>query len=235
MGRKFKIVKRYYDEDYDLYKKGSITIKEGLTVLVGCNGTGKTTLIHQIKRQLKDEGIPVISFDNLHEGGSRAASSAGFYGDFQFLAASMTSSEGENIIMNVGNLATSLRSFIQIGEVKSRTDDFTKSFAKAMWGDLVEEKKEIPKERWILLDAIDSGLSVDNIVDIKEYLFKAIFEDAGECQVYIIISANGYELARGENCFDVYNGKYIKFSDYEDYRQFILNSRNIKNKRYGEK
>ena len=74
-------LKRYYDDDYDLYKKRSITINEGVTVLVGCNGSGKTTLLHQIKDQLKKDGIPFVSFDNLHDGGSRAISSAGFYGD----------------------------------------------------------------------------------------------------------------------------------------------------------
>ena len=48
----------------------------------------------------------------------------------------------------------------------------------------------------------------------------------------IVVSANEYEMARGENCFDVYNGKYIKFKDYEEYRQFILDSKEIKEKRY---
>ena len=115
MSRKFKVIKRYYDEDYDLYKKRSITINEGVTVLVGCNGSGKTTLIHQIKDQLKKEGIPVISFDNLHEGGSRAVSSAGFYGDFGFMSAAMSSSEGENIVMNISRLASKLRPFIKTG------------------------------------------------------------------------------------------------------------------------
>ena len=235
MSRKFKVEKRYYDEDYDLYKKRSIIINEGVTVLVGCNGSGKTTLLHQIKNQLKKDNIPVISFDNLHEGGSKAMSSAGFYGDFGFMASAMSSSEGENIVMNIGKLASNLRPFIQTGKIKSKSDDLAEAFKKAMWGEEVEEKKEIPNERWLLLDAIDSGLSVDNIVDIKEYLFKTILEDAGEIKVYIIISANEYELARGENCFDVYNGKYVKFSSYEKYRNFILKSREIKNQRWEKK
>ena len=44
MSRKFKLEKRYYGEDYDLYKKKTITINEGVTVLVGCNGSGKKQL-----------------------------------------------------------------------------------------------------------------------------------------------------------------------------------------------
>ena len=232
MGRKFKVEKRYYGEDYDLYKKRSITINEGVTVLVGCNGSGKTTLLHQIKDQLKRDGIPVLSFDNLHEGGSRAISSAGFYGDFGYMSAAMSSSEGENIVLNISKLASTLRPFIQTGESQIDRDRFTRGFAKALWGEETEEKKEVPNERWILLDAVDSGLSVDNVVDLKGYLFKTILEDDFEGSVYIVVSANEYELCRGENYFDVYAGKYVKFSNYERFRNFILKSREIKDNRY---
>ena len=232
MSRKFKVEKRYYDEEYDLYKKRSITINEGVTVLVGCNGSGKTTLLHQIKSQLKKENMPVISFDNLHDGGSRAISSAGFHGDFGFMSAAMSSSEGESIVLSISKLASTLRAFIQTGENQSESDRFSKSFAKAIWGDEAEEKKEIPNERWVLLDAVDSGLSVDNVVDLKEYLFKTILEDNFDGSIYIVISANEYELCREENCFDVYNGKYVKFSSYEKYRKFILKSREIKDQRW---
>lgn len=207
MSRKFKLIKKYYDDDYDLYKKRSITINEGVTVLVGCNGIGKTTLLYQIKDQLKKDGIPFVSFDNLHEGGSKAVSAAGFYGDFGFMGNLMTSSEGEGIVLGLSKLASTLRTFIQTGESQTERDRFSRSFAKALWGDEAEEKKKIPNERWILLDAVDSGLSVDNVVDLKECLFKTILEDDFDGFIYIVVSANEYELCRGENCFDVYNGK----------------------------
>lgn len=233
MSRKFKLQNKYYGEEYRMYKRVNIEIQEGLTVLVGCNGIGKTTLLHQIKDQLKKANIPVISFDNLKEGGSRAISSAGFYGDFAFMGTAMSSSEGENIVMNISKLASSLRPFIKTGKSGKNDDALSKAFAKALWGDTTEEKEdEVPNERWLLLDAIDSGLSVDNIVDIKEYLFKTIFEDREDLKIYIIVSANEYEMARGEQCFDVHNGKYITFSDYEDYRNFVLKSKDNKNKRY---
>lgn len=237
MSRKFKLSNQYYGEEFDLYKKKTITINEGLTVLVGCNGMGKTTLLSQIGEHLKRDNIPVISFDNLHQGGSRAISSAGFYGDIGFMATAASSSEGENIVLNMGRLASSLRAFIETGEVQDESKRLHKAFADALWGeDKTEEDKEIPKERWLLLDAVDSGLSVDNIVDIKEQLFKTIFEDevSKGLQIFIVIAANEYELARGENCFDVYNGKYIKFKDYEEYRNFILESRKIKNAWWGD-
>ena len=234
MSRKFKLHKRYYGEEYDLYKKGTITIEEGVTVLVGCNGSGKTTLLHQIREQLKNENIPVLTFDNLQDGGKNAMSSAAFYGEFKFMATAMSSSEGENIVMNISRLAAKLRHFIKTGEVNDKKAELAKAFASLSNNDKnnKEEEAGLPNERWLLLDAVDSGLSVDNIVDIKEYLFKTILEDAGDTKVYIIVSANEYEMARNENCFDVYAGKYMKFGTYEKYRNFILKSKEIKNSRY---
>ena len=69
MGRKFKLWKDPYDCGIDLYKKKTIEIKTGVTVLVGCNGIGKTTLLHCIKDSLKKEKIPCMEFNNLIEGG----------------------------------------------------------------------------------------------------------------------------------------------------------------------
>ena len=92
-------------------------------------------------------------------------------------------------------------------------------------------KGKIIPERWILLDAVDSGLSVDNIVDIKEGLFKTILEYNYGNEIYMVISANEYEMARGEQCFDVYNGKYITFKNYEEYRSMILESKKWKEER----
>lgn len=50
-------------------------------------------------------------------------------------------------------------------------------------------------------------------------------------ELYIVIAANEYELARNRKCFDVNNGIYIGFKDYEDYRNYIIKSRQAKEKR----
>ena len=232
MSRKFELIKDYYDEGFKLYKKKTIEIKPGVTILIGCNGIGKTTLLKQMKSNLKKENIPYVSFDNLHEGGSRAVSKASFYGNFGFMATAMCSSEGETIVMNISNLAVRLGQFVKNGEdpEESKHTKLVRSIA-ALDGEKVEEP-EIPNERWILLDAIDSGLSVDNIVDIKEQLFKTMLEHNFGNEIYIVISANEYEMARGEQCFDVYNGKYVKIKDYEEYRNLVLQSKEWKNQRY---
>ena len=231
MIRKFELERDYYDEGFNLYKKKTIIIKPGVTVLVGCNGIGKSTLLRQIKDNLKKENIPYITFDNLKDGGSNSISEASFYGNFGFMATAMCSSEGENIVMNICNLAARLREFVDKGEdPKERKHiQLARSIAQIN-GEKIEES-EIPKERWILLDAVDSGLSVDNIVDIKEQLFKTILEYNYGNEIYIVISANEYEMAPGEQCFDVYNGKYITFKDYEEYRDMVLQSKKWKYQR----
>lgn len=231
MSRKFTLMKDYYEEGKNLYKKESITINPGITVLVGCNGIGKTTLLHQMRDRLKKDNIPYIEFDNLHNGGSKSISEASFYGDFGFMATAMCSSEGENIVMNIGKLAERLGKFVKEGEdpKEKKFTQLAKSLAKINGEDVKEES--IPNERWILLDAVDSGLSVDNVVDIKEQLFKTILEYNYGNDIYIVISANAYEMARNEQCFDVYDGEYVEFKEYEEYRQFVLDSKEWKNER----
>lgn len=79
---------------------------------------------------------------------------------------------------------------------------------------------------------MDSGLSVDAIVDLKEYLFKTILESNSDKEVHIVVSANEYEMARGEQCFDVIHGKYVSIKSYERYRGVVMRSRAEKDKRY---
>ncbi len=234
MSRKFTLMKDYYEEGINLYKKKTITIKSGITVLVGCNGIGKTTLLHQIRDKLKKDNIPYIEFDDLHDGRSKSVSEASFYGDFGFIAAAMCSSEGENIMLNINKLATRLGKFVKKGKDQKEENHIQLArLATKINGKEIKEEP-IPNERWILLDAVDSGLSVDNVVDIKELLFKTILDYNYGNDIYIVISANAYEMARSEQCFDVYNGKYVKFKDYEEYRQFVLDSKEWKNGRREE-
>ncbi len=228
MSRKFEIWRDPYNNVFDLYKRRKIEIQPGVTVLVGCNGIGKTTFIHQIEDELKKADIPYMEYDNLHDGGSNSVSEAGFNEDFAFLATAISSSEGENIWLNISKFASELGNFVKTGKVKEK-NPFTEAFK--VLDDKSEENRKFLAERWILLDAVDSGLSVDNIIDIKEDLFRTIVEHNYGNEIYIVISANEYEMARGEQCFDVYNGKYITFKDYEDYRKMIIESKKWKKER----
>lgn len=66
---------------------------------------------------------------------------------------------------------------------------------------------------------------------MKEYLFRTILKNNFGKEIYILVVANEYEMAREENCFDVRNGKYIRFIDYDDYRNFVLESKKWKEER----
>lgn len=203
--RNFSISRDPWDNGECIYKNNCITIRPGITVLVGCNGAGKSTLIRQMKQQLITQNIPMIAYDNLNDGGDRAKSSAGFFGDIQFLATAILSSEGENIMMNIGNFVKKLGAFMR--------------------------RNQDASEMWVFLDAVDSGFSIDNIDECKHFLYDVVLKDAADRNVYIVISANAYEFARGEACFDVQSGLYVQFYDYEDYRNFVLNTRAEKDAR----
>lgn len=208
--RTFKIEKDWNGLGCDIFQKRKITLEPGVTVLVGCNGIGKTTLIQQLVHQLKDSDTPVLHFDNLKSGGSNGRANAFFRRDYEFAALAMASSEGENIHMNLSQFAK------QIGHY---------------------HKHEIPadaKEFWLFFDAVDSGFSIDNVIDLKDffqYIMKQIAEQHPDVKTYIVVSANAYEMVRGEKCFDVLRGAYRQFKTYDAYRKFIIKTREIKNAR----
>lgn len=203
MSRQFTLNNDWYGEDdFNIFKKKKITIKSGLTVLVGCNGAGKTTLLKQIEQSLKSKDIPVMLHNNKSDGERELKSRAALYGDFNIVAKLMMSSEGENIVS-------------VMSEIARKMGDFTRRNGNS-------------KELWFMFDAVDSGLSIDNILEIKEQLIPIVLEHDADKDIYFLISTNSYEFARGENCFDVINGKYIKFANYEEYRDFILKSKEQK-------
>jgi len=205
MSKTFKIDKDPCDLGYNIYEKSSITLNPGVTILVGCNGSGKTTLIKMIKEQLRKDNIEYVSFDNLTEGGSNAKSERVFHGDLQTLASLVCSSEGEAIITNIGTCARKI-------------------------GNFVRNHRDL-NEYWFFFDAIDSGTSIDNIIDIKKYLFDTILEDTKGKDTYIIVSANSYEMASGELCLDVISCSNKTFRSYNEYKDFILETKEKKNNR----
>lgn len=224
-----------YDEGWNICRKEEITFNSGLTVLVGCNGAGKSTLLHNIKDKLNKDNVPCIYFDNRTDGDhSNSIGSAMMRGDIAFAATAWMSSEGENISLNLSTFATELREFILTGLTKK---DKLSAKWQSIFGDNDSTKKapnvvDACNERWILLDAIDSGYSIDNVIGLKN-LFSAIIDDGQHhgVDVYIIVSCNEYELANDSPCFDVIEGEYLTFDSYEAYKKFILKSKDKKIKR----
>lgn len=188
-----------------IFDRSSFSFKSGVTILVGANGTGKTTLLKMLRDQLEKENIPYISHDNLREGAEYMTSVSLERGRTEVAATLMCSSEGEGIIICIGERAAQIGSF-----VRAHPD---------------------AEEMWFLFDACDSGLDIKNIRDLKTYLFNEVLKDRKGKQVYIVAAANSYEMARGERCMDARTGNYMRFGTYEEYADFIVKSAEEKNKR----
>ena len=205
MSKTFNISRDYYEEGKMIFKKKTCTLESGITVLVGCNGSGKSTLLKQIAFTLKKDGIPYVFHDANKDDSQAGMNDAMFRGNFGFVAALMTSSEGENIRNMMAGVAK------EMGRLTVQNPD--------------------ANELWFLFDALDSGLSIDAIAEMKTDFFQFVIDKNPDKDVYIIVSANGYEFANGERCYDVANCKEVTFKDYNDYRKFILKSREQKDKR----
>lgn len=205
--REFKIPTKPFG-DFKVYKKSKIQIEEGFTVFIGCNGCGKTSLLTIIENNLRELQIPVFSFNNLHEGGKHSMEESLWKNDLGMLATQVISSEGENILLNLGKTASRLGNFVR--------------------------KNRNKKELWILMDAIDSGFSIDNIIEFKEELVSVILEDNKDKKIYFIVTANEYEMACGEKCFSVQDGRYIDIKTYNSYKKLVLKTRIQKDKWRGE-
>lgn len=224
---KIKVWRDPYDCGVNITRKREIDFPTGLTILVGCNGAGKTTLIMNIKEYCKENKIPCISYDNLHDGGHHSLSNMFYFGNYAEGALLMSSSEGECVKLNASRFLNSLGDFVKDGFKES----FESGFLKAMFD--YDESKELNKDvRVILLDALDSGLSVDSLVELDEALiaFNSDLQKTG-LEYYLIVTANEYELSANHRCLDVESGELRYFNNYNQYRKFILSSRKRKEKR----
>ena len=189
-----------------IYLKKDVTFEPNrMTVLVGCNGSGKSTLMTLLKDQLKKEkDILLLDYDDRRDGQSNLMEKMGFFGDYTGLATMWSSSEGEKIYQGVGRFIAGIRSAIL---------------------------KKNPKELWILMDAVGSGMSIDKIQEIKG-LNDIIVEDNPNLDIYFIVSTNEYEFAEKSDCVDVTTFRHLTFHSYEDYRDYILKTAKKKERRY---
>ena len=192
-----------------LYTKATIQLHTGLTVVVGCNGSGKSTLLKAIKHYCESESILYLHHDNERNGGSNAFSERMFNQDFVTAGTLMASSEGEKIMINFGTFAQKLGQFIRL---HSESDKL-----------------------FILLDGLDSGMSIDGVREIKEFINDVLIPDVPtSMKLYVVITANSFELAYNERCLEAATGNYQTFSSYPAYSNFIMRSRSRKDKRYSK-
>lgn len=205
MSRIFQIPTDPYDEGVCLYSRKDIFFFPGiLTVLIGCNGSGKSTLMRLLQDQLKkDPNALVMKYDDRFDGGHNLMEKMGFYEDLTGLATMITSSEGERIYQGVGHFVRNIRR---------------------------EVRRATPKELWIFMDAVGSGLSIDKIDELKDFA-KIVIEDNSGIDVYFVISTNEFEFACWADCIDVTTFEHRTFIDYTVYRDYILETAKKKDRR----
>ena len=201
----FKVDRCPYEVGHVMFKKATIELKPGLTVLVGCNGYGKTTFLKLCQSIIKNADLKCVEFDNLRSGGKTGMGDALLYGDYSLAASMIMGSEGEGIFSMFQRKAG------QIGRYVRGVDQ---------------------KNLFVLIDAID-GLSINAILELKQYLFDVAIKDAESKgkTLHFIVASNDYEMSCCGNCLDVYKMQYTSFKDYEDYKKFILKTVEIKRKR----
>lgn len=227
---KIKIWQDPYDEGFATTNCEELELNTGLTVLVGCNGSGKSTLIKNIADQCKEDATPYLEYDDRADADTLKYRNLQDE-DYGFIATIMQSSEGETLKANLGKIAHSMYDFLTTGMTsKSKIE---KAFASLFTSE--DKKKVVSNKRVILLDAVESGMSIDNVIELKEF-FELVIADAERLnlELYIVVSANEYELVNGSNCIDVTTGDYITFNTYDEFRSFILNTRKMKDNRCKE-
>lgn len=202
--RTFKIGRCPHEPRLQVYKKAIQSFRPGISILVGCNGSGKSTAFRYIQDILEENDIPVFKYSNFTDGGNTARESALFYGKLNLLAEQITSSEGENIVINIGTMAQKLESFVKRNKEKG--------------------------ELWILLDAIDSGLSIDYIEEVKDFLHNQLIDKLTDIDLYILISTNNYELCIGEACYNIQECQYVKIDSYEKFKKIVKKTRENKSR-----
>lgn len=203
-------------------KRESIPIKyninAGITMLIGPNGSGKTTALSQLRSLFstqndlvkkwnqidKNDNIRNLYssylYDNVYE--EKFAKERWTYSDqMERVAQTFENSEGQDMWDFL---------YYKIGEI-----------GKVVGKAIKDNKKGI----FILLDGLDSGLSLDVINKIRKDVLEFIIETEkkrSDLEVYIICSANSYEFCNNYDCIDVTNQKHITFTNYTDYEKYFV-------------
>lgn len=189
----------HIDDWFDIHNGFDLNLKPGYIPLIGPNGAGKSTLLRQLEEAFADnKDFKIFSYNNYFEGGCYARQNQlQERGNIPLLAQLATSSEGEQIAINFGQGCKRL-------------------------GQIVAECKSEGKKLLVLIDAIDSGASIDRLKDYIS-LFDMVTNDCKKSGLdcYILVSVNSYELVKDRVCKDVRTGKDVTFESYEDYSNYI--------------
>lgn len=227
----------YYDEDY-LFNKDTLTLTDKVTVFVGPNGYGKTTLTNAIKEGLKRQG----AFDfanNTHERNI----SRGFRNTFApdskdtddaatigFMAYDSHADDHSNSISSA--LANDNFMLFALHNESSEGENNLYSLAE-LFNNAGAVAKEHPnlEQLVIFVDGIDSGLSVDMldlIVRTLDIKIKQVESLNPDLEVAMVFTTNNYEMTRNLPTFDPTSFKPVSYDSYEDFRTDMLAKSTLK-------
>ena len=203
-------------------KRESIPIKyninPGITMLIGPNGSGKTTALSQLrslfsteddlvkkwnKLEINDSIRDLYSsylYDNVYEE-TFTKSTWGATEHIDRVAKTFENSEGQNMYDYL---------YYKINEIGQAVTKAIKNNRKGIF---------------LLFDGLDSGLSLDVINTIRKSVLEFIIETEkkrSNLEVYIVCSANSYEFCNNYDCIDVTNQQHITFTNYEDYSKYFI-------------
>lgn len=192
----------------------SVNFQSGVTMLIGSNGTGKTTLMNQIN-SIFNKG----SWEKIDDNNNIESEYSCYYYN------------------NVTEEKFRKQSWVDDGNLVHRiASTFENSEGQDIWdflyyklpemGSAVRTSKEQNKKGiFILLDGLDSGLSLDKLYKLKEQLLDFIIDEetTSDFEVFLICSANSYEFIKGYRCIDVVSLEQVDiFSTYEDFENYML-------------
>ncbi len=225
----FEIEKNPYDfEKVNLFSKDKLELQpNSITCFVGCNGSGKTSLIDNIIGDIirEEKARDIERFKNVFYSLTPKEKEKTKVGYIRFNKHTDISYNTPNFFLEKG-LQTMVRS---TGEGLTHLFGDSSLYIK----EFLPKMKD--KTLFIFFDDCDAGTSIDMIADIKAVL-GYIANDCKRFNVtyYIILTANSYEMCKDFDCVSVHDFKHKTFKTYEAYKKFVLNSREIKDKRYSE-
>ena len=228
--RTFNIHNKDYYIEGTLYKANKLTLQANdVYCLVGCNGIGKSTVLYQmihdndnsLKETAYDLKDDYNAFSNLFNSKKKNE-----YNEFYI---SINKDTKLNIKDDDSILHNLFGNFMSTGEqnvhnILPNLPNIIESLNKL-------EKLE-NKELYVMIDDLDVGVSIDVLIELAKIIDKLELKlKKLNINYYIVITANSYELARRFKCIDVINMKEISFKDYDDYANYVSETRKYKDTR----
>lgn len=193
------------------------TFNPGVTMLIGSNGVGKTFTLNQIHSIFSD-GWAIQTWEDIPQNKNIKDLYSSFHYD------------------NVYEEKWTKDNWIHSGLESRFASAFDNSEGQDMWDFLyykisdigravTKAMKDNKRGIFILLDGLDSGLSLDIINKLRTEVLDFIVNvenKRSSLEIYIVCSANSYELCNNYDCIDVTNQTHATFTNYDEFSKYFI-------------